>query len=108
MPHRTFFAFIFPSIFAMVLFISLPIVSVAVQSLFVKHSQILVEVENSGPFGITKETKVDTAAMEALQKAKPMGGLPGSPTSLTIIIWLLMMWDKFSLTTPGYQILSAV
>lgn len=77
MPHRTFFAFIFPSILAMVLFISLPIVSVAVQSLFVKHSQILVEVENSGPFGITKETKVDTAAMEAMQKAKPMGRFAG-------------------------------
>ena len=77
MPHRTFFAFILPSILAMLLFISLPIVSVAVQSLFIKHPQILVEVENSGPFGITKETKVDSAAMAALQKAEPMGQFAG-------------------------------
>lgn len=77
MPHRAFFAFIFPSILAMVLFITLPIISVAVQSLFVEHPQILVEVENSGPFGITKETKVDTAAMAALQKAEPMGQFAG-------------------------------
>ena len=77
MPHRTFFAFIFPSILAMILFISLPIISVAVQSLFVKHPQILIEVENSGPFGVTKETKVDTAAMETLQKSKPMGQFAG-------------------------------
>lgn len=33
MPHRTFFAFIFPSILAMLLFISLPSVSVVVQPL---------------------------------------------------------------------------
>ena len=77
MPHRTFFAFILPSILAMLLFISLPIVSVAVQSLFIKHPQILVTVENSGPFGITKETKVDTAAMAALRKAEPMGQFAG-------------------------------
>ena len=77
MPHRAFFAFIFPSILAMLLFITLPIISVTVQSLFVKHPQILVEVENSGPFGITKETKVDTAAMAALQKAEPMGQFAG-------------------------------
>ena len=77
MPHRAFFAFIFPSILAMILFISLPIVSVAVQSLFVKHPQILMDVENSGPFGITKETKVDTLAMEVLRKAKPMGQFAG-------------------------------
>ena len=77
MPHRTFFAFIFPSILAMLLFISLPIISVAVQSLFVKQPQVLIEVENSGPFGVTKETRVDTAAMEALQSSKPMGQFAG-------------------------------
>lgn len=77
MPHRAFFAFIFPSILAMLLFITLPIVSVLVQSMYVEHPQILVEVENSGPFGVTKETKVDTAAMAALQKAEPMGQFAG-------------------------------
>ena len=77
MPHRAFFAFIFPSILAMVLFISLPIVSVAIQSLYIKHPQILLEVENSGPFGVTKETRVDSVAMQALQKAKPMGQFAG-------------------------------
>ena len=33
LPHKTFFAFILPSLIAMLLFIALPIVSVAVQSL---------------------------------------------------------------------------
>ncbi len=46
MPHRAFFAFIFPSILAMMLFITLPIVSVVVQSLFVEHDAILTTVEN--------------------------------------------------------------
>ena len=77
MPHRTFFAFIFPSILAMLLFITLPIISVAVQSLYVEHPQVLVEVENSGPFGVTKETKVDTDAMAALKAAKPLGQFAG-------------------------------
>ena len=51
MPHRTFLAFIWPSLFAMLLFIALPIVSVAYQSLFIEHEQVMVEVENCGPFG---------------------------------------------------------
>lgn len=77
MPHRAFFAFIFPSLLAMVLFITLPIASVLVQSLYVEHPQILVEVINSGPFGETKETKVDTEAMAALQAAEPLGQFAG-------------------------------
>ena len=44
MPHKTFFAFILPSLIAMVLFIALPIVSVVVQSFYVEHGRILVEV----------------------------------------------------------------
>ena len=51
MPHKTFFAFILPSLIAMVLFIALPIVSVVVQSFYVEHGRILVEVENCQPFG---------------------------------------------------------
>ena len=77
MPHRTFFAFIFPSILAMLLFISLPIVSVAVQSLFVEHGAVLTTVESCGPFGCEKQTKVDTAAMAKLQADAPMGQFAG-------------------------------
>lgn len=77
MPHRAFFAFIFPSILAMILFISLPIVSVVAQSLFVEHDAILTTVENCGPFGCEKETKVDTAAMAKLREVAPMGKFAG-------------------------------
>ena len=49
MPHRTFIAFIAPSLFVMLLFIALPILSVAYQSLFVEHEQVLITVENCGP-----------------------------------------------------------
>ncbi len=38
----------------MLLFIALPIISVAYQSLFIEHEQILIEVENCGPFGCTR------------------------------------------------------
>lgn len=77
MPHRTFFTFIFPSILAMVLFITLPIVSVVVQSLFQEHDAILTVVENCDPFGCTKTTKVDAEAMAALRAAEPMGQFAG-------------------------------
>ena len=77
MPHRTFFVFIFPSILALVLFITLPIVSVVVQSLFVQHEAVLITVENCGPFGCEKETKVDTEAMQKLQQERPLGQFAG-------------------------------
>ena len=77
MPHRTFFAFIFPSILAMLLFITLPIVSVTVQSMFVEHPAIMTTVENCGPFGCTNETKVDAEAMANLKAAEPMGAFAG-------------------------------
>src|SRR3990167_4815904 len=77
MPHRTFFAFIFPSILAMLLFITLPIISVAMQSLFVEHPAVVTEVENCGPFGCTTETKVDTEAMAKLKADQPMGAFAG-------------------------------
>ena len=38
----------------MVLFITLPIVSVVVQSLFVQHEAVLITVENCDPFGCSK------------------------------------------------------
>jgi ABC-type sugar transport system permease subunit len=77
MPHRTFLAFIFPSILAMVLFISLPIVSVVVQSLFVQHEAVLIEVENCTPFGCETQTRVDTEAMATLREERPLGQFAG-------------------------------
>ena len=80
MPHRTFLWFILPSLAAMFLFIALPIVSVIVQSLFVAHEQVLVTVENCGPFGCTQETRVDREATAALREAQPLGRFNGLGT----------------------------
>jgi ABC-type sugar transport system permease subunit len=77
MPHRTFFTFIFPSLLAMLLFITLPIMSVVVQSLFQEHEAILTTVENCGPFGCEKQTKVDTDAMARLKADNPLGQYAG-------------------------------
>ena len=77
MPHRTFALFMLPSIVAMVLFITLPIVSVIVQSLFVEHDRVMVEVENCGPFGCTTESRVDVAATAALAAEQPLGQFAG-------------------------------
>jgi multiple sugar transport system permease protein len=80
MPHRTFIWFILPSLAAMILFIALPIVSVVVQSLFIEHEQVLVTVENCGPFGCTEETRVDREATEALREEQPLGRFNGLGT----------------------------
>lgn len=77
MPHRTFLAFLFPSILAMILFITLPIISVVVQSLYHEPDAILTVVENCDPFGCTKQTKVDVAAMAAYKAEHPMGQFAG-------------------------------
>ena len=77
MPHRTFFMFIFPSLLAMALFISLPIVSVIVQSLFVQHEAVLITVENCSPFGCETQTKIDTEAMAKLRDERPLGQFAG-------------------------------
>ena len=77
MPHRTFFAFIFPSILAMLLFITLPIFSVLAQSMFIEHPAVMTTVDSCGPFGCTKETKVDTEAMAKLNAEAPMGQYAG-------------------------------
>lgn len=80
MPHKTFFWFILPSIVAMVLFIALPIVSVVIQSLFVTHERVLIEVENCGPFGCSTEVRVDTQATAELRAAEPLGRFNGLGT----------------------------
>ncbi|MCC6305118.1 MAG: sugar ABC transporter permease [Rhodobacteraceae bacterium] len=77
MPHRTFAWFMLPSILAMVLFITLPVVSVVVQSLFVEHERVMALVETCGPFGCSREARVDTAATAALQAARPLGRFAG-------------------------------
>lgn len=80
MPHKTFFWFILPSLVAMLLFIALPIVSVAIQSLYIEHEQVLVEVENCGPFGCSKETVVDQEATAEIRAAEPLGRFNGLGT----------------------------
>ena len=80
MPHKTFLAFIWPSLLAMLLFIAIPIFSVAFQSLHIEHEQILVESENCGPFGCTNEVSVDTEAMTDLRASEPAGRFNGFAT----------------------------
>ena len=80
MPHRTFLAFILPSLFVMLLFIALPIVSVGYQSLFIEHDQVLVEVETCDPFSCTRELRVDADAMAAMRDQAPMGKFNGLGT----------------------------
>ena len=81
MPHRTFFAFMGPSLLAMLLFIALPIASIVVQSLHVEHPQVLVTSESCQPFaGCTTTTSVDAAATAALREAEPLGRFNGLGT----------------------------
>jgi ABC-type sugar transport system permease subunit len=80
MQHRSFLAFTLPSLLAMLVFIALPIVSVATQSLFIEHEKVMVTVENCGPFGCKKESRVDGAATAALRQAQPLGRFNGLGT----------------------------
>ena len=64
----------------MLLFIALPIVSVAIQSLFVEHPQVMKEVENCGPFKCETVLQVDTAATAKLNEAAPLGRFNGVGT----------------------------
>src|SRR3569833_1362390 len=83
MKHRTFFWFILPSALAMLLFIALPVISVAIQSLYVEHQKVMVTVESCGPFGCTKDTHVDAEKTLELQRAEPLGRFNGLGTYLT-------------------------
>ena len=80
MPHGTFLKFIWPSFLAMILFIAFPIISVAVQSFFVEHEQVMVEVENCDPFKCTKVLQVDVAATTQLKEDAPLGRFNGLGT----------------------------
>ena len=80
MKHRTFLAFVLPSVLAMLLFIALPVGSVILQSVHAQHEQVIVEVENCGPFGCTPTTSVDQEATRALRDAQPLGRFNGLGT----------------------------
>jgi len=80
MPHKTFMAFIWPSLLAMILFIALPIISVGYQSLYIEHEQILIESETCGPFGCDTEVSVDATAMAQLREEQPAGRFNGMGT----------------------------
>ena len=80
MKHKTFFWFVLPSALTMLLFIFFPMVSIVVQSLHVSHEQVIIEVENCGPFGCRQSTTVDQEATEALRSAKPLGQFAGLTT----------------------------
>ncbi|MBT3437361.1 MAG: sugar ABC transporter permease [Oceanospirillaceae bacterium] len=77
MPHRTFFWFILPSLAAMVLFIAFPIISVIIQSIHVEHEQVLISVENCGPFGCKQITAIDAEATALLKADQPLGQFSG-------------------------------
>ncbi|MGJ8602869.1 MAG: carbohydrate ABC transporter permease [Marivita sp.] len=77
MKHSAFFWFVLPSAIAMLLFIFFPIVSVVIQSLHVAHEQVIVEVENCGPFGCTTATAIDQEATAAIRASQPLGKFAG-------------------------------
>lgn len=80
MRHKTFFWFILPSALTMIIFIAVPIVSVAVQSLYIGHERVMVEVENCGPFGCRMEHQVDVEATRQLVEDQPLGKFNGFGT----------------------------
>lgn len=77
MKHKPFFFFVLPSALAMVLFIFFPLVSIIVQSVFVDHEQVIIEVENCGPFGCTTATSIDQEATAQLREEQPLGRFAG-------------------------------
>ena len=81
MPHRTFFMFTLPSIVVMIIFIALPIVSIALQLLFREHDKVLVSSETCQPLGgCTTEMRVDNDATARLNREQPLGQFNGLDT----------------------------
>ena len=80
MPHRTFLAFIFPSLAAMLLFIALPLLSIAYQSLYIQHPKILADMQVCDPFGCMVESEINTEAMDATNATAPAGRFNGLGT----------------------------
>ncbi len=54
-----------PSIAAMVLFIAVPIISIALQSLHSEPDKVVEVIETCGPFGCTETTLVTDSAEDA-------------------------------------------
>ncbi|MEM9732845.1 MAG: sugar ABC transporter permease [Pseudomonadota bacterium] len=77
MRHRTFFWFFLPTALAMLIFHAAPMVSIAIQSVFLPHEQVVVTVESCGPFGCTETVTVDQEATKALREAEPLGRFAG-------------------------------
>ena len=78
MPHRVFWAFIMPSLAAMMIFIATPVASIVAQSLFIEHDKVLTVSETCQPLGgCVTETIVDSAATEQLRRDQPMGKFNG-------------------------------
>ncbi|NKB50858.1 MAG: ABC transporter permease subunit [Rhizobiaceae bacterium] len=77
MKHKTLFWFFLPTGLAMLIFIAAPIVSVVMQSVFLPHEAVFVEVENCGPFGCKTETTIDQEATALLKKEAPLGRFAG-------------------------------
>ncbi|WP_322012715.1 sugar ABC transporter permease [Paraburkholderia sp. J12] len=83
MPRRAFFAFMLPSLAAMLIFIALPIVSVAVQSFYTQHEQVLLKSQFCTPYsGCTTGVRVDSEATEKRRAAQPLGHFNGFGTYL--------------------------
>ena len=80
MKHRTFTWFMLPSLAAMFLFIALPLVSIVLQSLHINHEEVLITVENCGPFGCTEEVIVDSEATAQVKEEQPWGRFNGLGT----------------------------
>src|SRR3569833_2213252 len=66
----------------MLLFIALPVISVAIQSLYIEHEKVMVTVESCSPFGCSKDTHVDAQKTLELQRAEPLGRFNGLGTYL--------------------------
>jgi len=79
-PHKTFLAFILPSALAMLLFIALPIGSIAIQSLYIEHAKVLVKVQSCTPFGCTDDVRVDARATAEQNRKEPLGSFNGLRT----------------------------
>lgn len=73
MSHRTFLLFITPSLAAMLLFIALPLISIAYQSLFIEPRKSIIAVEACDPFGCRVESRVDTEALDKSRVRAPGG-----------------------------------
>jgi ABC-type sugar transport system permease subunit len=82
MPHRTFLLFIIPSLTAMVLFIALPLISIAYQSFFIERPRDLVVVQVCDPFGCEAENQVATSVGPTTHSRSLAGRFNGFGTYL--------------------------